>query len=361
MSIKDKLVTLAGEKNSPCVTISFNTHRTLPNNQQDPIMLKNLIREAETRILKEYDKREVAPLLDKLNRLPEEMEINKNLESLNIYLSNDTFEFIRTTWPVQNEGVWVDETFAINPLIKAMNRNEEYYVLYLTQKGVHLYKALNNSIIEEVINEDFPFTEAIYNLSHVFADPRINDQPQNRLKNFINQVDKAVLKVDSSYETPVLVVAVTENYGHLLEEADRPNIYVGNISTDFNSLTQQHDYMQSAWEFMKDRQFKNRTQAINEVKAAINQGQVITDLQEIYQAAIDGRGELLILHEDFKQAVRMTSDRNFEIVADSSETGVVDDISSNIAWNIISKKGKVIFTGQDEIKELGTIALKTRY
>lgn len=361
MRIKDQLVALAEEKNAPCVTISFNTHRTLPNNQQDPIKLKNLIREAEERILKDYDKREVSSLLEKLNKLPDEMEVSKNLESLNIYVSKDTFEFIRTTWAVSKEGVWVDDTFALNPLIKAMNRNEEYLVLYLTQKGVHLYNALNNSIVEEIVNDDFPFTEAKYSLSHVFADEHNNDLQQNRLKNFINHVDKAVLKVDSSFETPVLVVAVADNYSTLLEEADRPSIYVGNISVDFNSPTQQHEYMQAAWTFIKNRQHKQRTQAINEVKEAVNQGQVITDLQEIYQAAIDGRGDLLIVHEDFEQSVRMTSDRTFEIVDQSTDNDVVDDITSTIAWNVIAKKGRVIFTNQEEIKALGTIALKTRY
>ena len=40
MTLKQKLEALATEKNTPCVTISLNTHRTHPENVQDIILLK---------------------------------------------------------------------------------------------------------------------------------------------------------------------------------------------------------------------------------------------------------------------------------------------------------------------------------
>lgn len=42
MTLRQKLEVLATEKNTPCVTISLNTHRTHPDNAQDVILLKNL-------------------------------------------------------------------------------------------------------------------------------------------------------------------------------------------------------------------------------------------------------------------------------------------------------------------------------
>ncbi len=54
MTIRQKLNAIATENSSPCVTISLNTHRTHPDNVQDLILLKNLLKEAEERIIKEY-------------------------------------------------------------------------------------------------------------------------------------------------------------------------------------------------------------------------------------------------------------------------------------------------------------------
>ena len=39
MELKEQLQRLATEKNSPCVTISLNTHRTHPDNANDSIKL----------------------------------------------------------------------------------------------------------------------------------------------------------------------------------------------------------------------------------------------------------------------------------------------------------------------------------
>lgn len=46
MTIKNKLEKLALEKNTPCVTISLNTHKTHPDNQSDSVLIKNLLKEA---------------------------------------------------------------------------------------------------------------------------------------------------------------------------------------------------------------------------------------------------------------------------------------------------------------------------
>ena len=53
----------------PCLTITLPTHRTRPDNKQDPIRVKNLVTEGTNRLLGEFPKREVAPLLDRLNAL----------------------------------------------------------------------------------------------------------------------------------------------------------------------------------------------------------------------------------------------------------------------------------------------------
>ena len=100
-----------------------------------------------------------------------------------------------------------------------------------------------------------------------------------------------------------------------------------------------------------------RAKAIAEMKEAVANSNVITDLQEIYRAAVDGRGDMLIVYEEYSQPVSMTDDQSFSL----SDDLTMPDIVSRIAWEVLSKKGKVYFTKQDEIKDLGDIVLKTRY
>jgi len=159
MTLKEQLQKLAAEKNNPCVSISLNTHRTHPDNAQDEILLKNLLKEAEERVVNEFSKRPVANLLEKIKTVSKEIDVNYNLDSLYIFLSNDTQEIVKSSWETSKSGVHISDSFAIRPLIKNYNRSENYLVMLLSQSGVQLFEAVNADIVEEVRNENFPFSE----------------------------------------------------------------------------------------------------------------------------------------------------------------------------------------------------------
>jgi len=359
MTIRQQLEALATEKSTPCVTISLNTHRTHPDSTRDEIQLKNLLKEAEERLINEFGKRTIAPLLEKIEKISTEIDVNYNLDSLHIFLSNETQEIVKSSWETNNGGVHISDSFAVRPLIKNYNRSENYLIMLLSKSGVQLFEAINEDIIHEVINDDFPFSENRHYNTH--SDKRSDAKHLDDLvREFLNKVDKALVKVYNQTELKCVVIATEDNYSRLQQVADKPSIYLGAAAIDYNKVAT-HQISKQAWELVKEQQKQRRTAAINEMQEAVAQGKVLTDLQEIYQAAIDGRGDLLIIHQDFSQAVVMKDERTFDIVTDSTMPNTIDDISSNIAWEVISKKGRIVFTSQDEIKNLGKIVLKTRY
>lgn len=359
MQLKEQLQKLATEKNTPCVTISLNTHRTHPDNLQDEILLKNLLREAQERVINEFGKKSVAPLLEKLETVAKEIDTNYNLDSLHIFLSNDTQEIVKSTWQEPTNAVHISETFAIRSLIKNYNRSENYLVMLLSQSGVQLFEALNDAVVSEIKNEDFPFPENKHYNTRLDkgSDARHLD---DLVREFLNKVDKALIKVHNAIDLKCVVITTEDNYSRLQQVTDKPGIYLGYANIDYNNIST-HQIAKQSWDMVKEQQKKRRTEAIVEMQEAVAQGNVLTDLQEIYQAALDGRGELLIVHQDFAQAVVMKDVRTFDTVTDSKTPNATDDITSTIAWDVISKKGRAIFTSQDEIKDLGKIVLKTRY
>lgn len=355
MALKDIIETLSKVSDSPCVTISFNTFKTYPDNEKNAINLKNLVKEAGNRIISEFGKRESAEILEKLDSISDELANIALLESIHIFISKDVEEIVASPWPTNSDAVFIDDTFATRPLIKAMNRIKEYLILTIAQGGAHLYQALNDGIENEISEEGFPFPENTLDLTGFD-----NNKIENRRKEYFNQVDKAVVAVYNKNNLDVVVLSTEPNYAMLMEVADRPTIYIGH-DTQNSDRSDSTNLANQAFEIIKELQKEERLAAIEELKAAVASGQVITDLQDIYQAAIDGRGELLVVQQDFEQAVKMTSDRTFEIADDAKEHDVVDDIVSTIAWEVISKGGKAHFTSQEELNELGKIVLKVRY
>ncbi len=356
---KETLVKLATEINNPCVTISMNTHRTHPDNTQDIVGLKNLLKEAKQRVITEFGKRFDNDLLEKIDNIDKEIDVNYNLDSLHIFLSNSTKEIIKSPWKIAEDTVSIGEGFAVKPLIKLFNRTEEYLILVLSQSGVKLVHAVNDAIISEIENDDFPFSK---NPHFITDNDKISfaNEIDNMVREYFNEVDKALVKVHNQTSLNCIAICTENNYSRLLQVADKPSIYIGHAKINYNE-TSNSIIIKDAWEIIKTLQEKNRKDAIHEMEEAVGLGNVITDLADIYRAAKDGSGDLLITHNDYKQAVKMTGDYTFDLVDDNTLPGIIDDISSEIAWEVISKKGRAIFTSQEEIKSLGEIVLKVRY
>ncbi|MCD7973036.1 MAG: hypothetical protein LUG18_10310 [Candidatus Azobacteroides sp.] len=360
MTLKDQLIKLGQERNYPCITISFNTHRIHPDTDMDAIMLKNLLKEAESRVIEEYGKeKNLESLLKRMAEIPEEIDVRHNMDSLHIFLSDKTKEIIRLAWFTYEDKVHIGDRFDVRPLIKAYNRSEEYLIALLSQGGVHLYDAFNDGIISEIKNNDFPFGENPHFVMN--GTERSNAKlVDDLIKEFYNDVDKALIRVHEATGLKCVLICLEENYSFLMQVADKPAIYLGYADIDYNR-TQTHYIAKQAWEVVKVWQHILRIEAINEVKEAISSGKVLTDLQEIYQAAIDGRGDLLVVNENFTQPVTMIDERTFSLVDDPHQPGVIDDILSNIAWEVLSKNGRVFFTVEEDMGELGNFALKVRY
>src|SRR4029078_11056831 len=73
----------------PCLTITLPTHRTRPDNKQDPIRVKNLVTEGTNRLLGEFPKREAAPLMDRLPALVAAIDYEHTLDGLVLTVNHD--------------------------------------------------------------------------------------------------------------------------------------------------------------------------------------------------------------------------------------------------------------------------------
>lgn len=211
-------------------------------------------------------------------------------------------EVIKITWPIAANRVYIDNYFDLRAILKAYNRISEYMIMVLSQGGVQLYHAMNDTVLEEITGNGFPIPETPFypaNMEERSNAPHID----NMIKEYFNRVDKALVHVHNLNHLDCVVVCTEDNYTKLLEIADVPEVYIGHAAIDYNH-TETHQLVKQTWPIVKELQRKKRQAAIEEVKEAVSQANVLTDLQEIYQAAIDGRGDLLIVYENFSQPVK---------------------------------------------------------
>ncbi|MCD7963597.1 MAG: hypothetical protein LUF90_08655 [Rikenellaceae bacterium] len=173
---------------------------------------------------------------------------------------------------------------------------------------------------------------------------------------YFNQIDKALIKVYRQTELRCVVICTEENFSRLLQIADIPELYIGYASVNYNK-TKDNQIVKQSWEIVENLQKLRRIAAIIDANEAVGKGLIKTDLNDIYTAAKEGRGDLLIAYEDYIQPVRILDDK----LVDSNEDDTASDAVNIIAWEVISRGGNAFFTCLDEINGLGEIVLKTRY
>src|SRR5215211_3991709 len=124
------LKSLIAQQGKWCVSIYMPTHPVGREQQQDPIRLKNLLAEAETKLLANGLRR---PEVQKLMRPAEELLWNKEFwrhqgEGLVIFLSNDFSVMYRLPTAFE-ELLIIANHFHIKPLVPLLGRVGRFYVL----------------------------------------------------------------------------------------------------------------------------------------------------------------------------------------------------------------------------------------
>lgn len=341
------------------ITISLNTHRTLPDNQKDAIKLKNFISEAKKRLLEEFNQKDLEKVLRSLDEIQEEVDVHQNLDALHIFVSNTKKEIFRSGWSTDQEGVHISRYFAVKPLIKEITRLSEYGILLLSAGSAELLTASNDAIVKEVDSDVFPVTDNPFLKSdpNRQSDSKYQDE---RLAEFFNLLDKAINRIELLHNVKVVVVASEDNYTRLMQVADQPKKYIGHISLDQSSVNKT-TIGKSTWDFMKAQHKMQEESYFAELEQAVGSGLILTDLQEIYQACLDGRADLLILEENFKQSAKLQGEREISLENSTGGVDVIDDLGGFLAWKTFEKNGRFVLVNQIPNPEFRPIVLKVRY
>jgi hypothetical protein len=356
--MKDLLKKVKQVKGGPCVSIIFNTHRTKPDNLKDPIVLRNLIKEAEARLSKEYDKHISEVIGGRLHGLAEQFNHNYNLDSMVIYANPEMIEFTRL--PVQVEDrVIIDDTFATRDLIRAMDEEARYYVLVLSRQQARLIEAYNDKVVKELDGE-FPITD--YKFTTDKLKLTMAQGQDHLIEEFFNQVDKRMQEAVNGNPLPLVLASETRNYDHFMKVVDKPGMVIGHINKNRDDA-EAHHIVTDAWKTVHEVVKARQQERVSELKKAVSAGMVLSDFSDIWRAIEEGRGQTLFVKKGFFQPARVEEGGRITPVdnADRNKPDVVDDVIDEMIERNLAHGGDTVFLEGDELVEFQNAALITRY
>ena len=372
---------LTEHHDGPCVSMFLPTHRTAPENEQDPIRLKNLLAEAEERLLAMgLRSPEARGLLEPAIRLPDlGLFWQEQADGLALFVAPQTFSFYRV--PVDlPELVVVTDRFHVKPLLTLLATDGRFFVLAVSQNQVRLLEG-SRQRVDEVELGDVPdsLADALRyddlekeRLLHVagrggrsapvvFHGHGAGDEVDRvLLERFLRQVDDGLWAVLRTERAPLVLAGVDQlramfravtRYEHVLEDGIEGN----------PQMLRPDELHARAWAlvepiFERDREAAEARYRENSSRG----GRALDALPQAVLAANDGRVESLFVPVGEQRWGAFDEGARSVVVHDPRQAGD-EDLLDLAAVLTLRASGQVFAVPPERIPSSTDVAAVLRY
>jgi len=377
------LKSLIAQQGKWSVSVYMPTHRVGPEQQQDPIRLKNLLAEAETKLLANGLRR---PEVEKLMRPAEELLWRDNFwrhqaDGLAIFLSNDYSMIYRL--PAEFEELLViANNFHIKPLLPLLNRVGKFYILALSLNNVRLLQGTPDTISEIALNFSTSMDEALsmdeperyLNLhsgslstnqgkggSGIFHGHGINEDEKKNILRFFKSVNEGLNALIEDKTTPMILAGVDYILPIFREAGTYQNILGDGITgnPDRENLQELH---QQAWNIVRPIFEESQKKAFQKYQQLSGQqsAQATNNLSAAVKAARFGQVETLFVPLGVQIWGRYDETNN-KVIVESKPGPENEDMLDFAAAETMLNSGQVFAVPRQQMPGDGDLAAILRY
>ena len=348
---RHELLRLQQIRDYPCVTITLSTHPSSAENKEDQIRLGNLIREAKERLSQEFDKRDIAPLISRLDDWAATIDFSSFSDGLALFAGRDLYQVITLPFALP-ERVVVDETFLTRDLVFAMNRAQRYWALALSEKSTRLFEG-NRQALLEITTGGFPFAHegpgGEQPLPGGFG-IRKSAYRDEYMRKFFRKVDAALRSFTTDDQMPLAVAGVDRYLAFFGEVTQHRQLMIATLHGSYDKASA-HELGTLIWPPVRAAFEDRRRQSLLELDKAAGENLLVSGMAEIWRMAKEGRGRLLFVATDFHWPGRTDETGTLLTPAeDATAPGVIDDAVDEIIEFVVGQGGKVVFVDQGELR-----------
>jgi hypothetical protein len=377
----ESLAELASVHQTPCLSLYQPTHRHRPENQQDPIRFRNLIKELETSLRQKYPAVEIRPLLEPFEALANDHDFwTHTIEGLAVLGGPSLFRVFRLQRPVAELAI-VADSFHTKPLRRFLQSVGRYQVLGLSLSKIQIFEGDRDALDEidpapgvpQTIGEALgdELTEAHETVtSHggvgQGSTPRHHghggrkDQADRDAERFFRAIDRAVLEHHSRPSGLPLILAALPEHHHLFRQVSHsPFLMAEGLTINPDALSID-ELRERAWQVVEP-QYQARLVALaDEFAVAKSKGLGSDDLAQVAQAAAAGRVATLLIESNRQIAGRLDVSTGRVEVADLSHSQV-DDLLDDLGELVGKMGGRVLVIPAERMPGPTGLAATYRY
>jgi len=362
----------------PCVSVFMPMHRSGPETQQDPIRLKNLIREAEERLiargLRAPEAKELLGPAEKL--LQDGLFHQHQSDGLAMFLSPEVFRTYMLPF-VFKELVIVTDRFHIRPLLPLLSGDGRYYILALSQNKVRLLQGTHYSVNEvsladvpknlaETLRDDDSWKElqmhsALSGGQGTFSSVTHGSEVDSKenIKRYFRRIDKGLHELVRDERVPLVLAGVDYLHPIYKEVNTYPHLMEAGVGGNPERLSAKELHAQS-WTVIRPYFQKAQQEAVNRYKEFASSGRASNRVRKIILAASHGRIELLFVIPDLQQWGTFDPGTD-EIHLHKKEKTGDEDLLEFAAIQTLLNGGTVYMVGAEKMPDTDPLAAVFRY
>ena len=381
----ESLAELTATHQPPCLSLYQPTHRHSPDNQQDLIRFRNLLKTMESSLRQKYPEPETRHFLEPFEALELDREFwNQSLDGLVVLSGAGVFKVFRLRRPVAELAV-VANSFHVKPLRRFLQYVGRYQILGLSLTKIRLFEG-DLGTLEEI--EPLPgvprtITDA---LGAELTEPHQTvasyggvkggigpmhhgqggkkDETDKDTQRFFRAVDRAVLEHHSRPSGLPLLLAALPEHHHIFRSISH-NSFLMEGGLNLNPFVlKTSELRERAWVLLEPQYQSWLTSLLDEYREAQSRGFGSGDLGEVLKGAASGRVSKLMIASDREIAGRIVGDTGNYVLADPGKAGandLFDDLLDDLGELVDKMGGQVLVMPADQVPGKTGLAATFRY
>lgn len=386
MLSKEEILAIAAAARGLGVSILMPTHRARGEIRQDPIRLKNLLNEAENRLIgRGLRRRDSDALLASALELLDSPDFWQHRgDGLALYLAWDFMRAIDLPYQPE-ERLTVGSSFRIRPLLPLLDGGERFWVITVSLAGARVYAADRRGLAErrdldlpQGIKEIMAETDYQQMTHSPTARPRtaagegalpgrhnFGETPEELRKaeliEYLHRLDAALQAPLSGRSEPVVIVGDPQVSGHFHALSKLPNLHREAVEVNAGSLDARQLH-QRVLPLVEPLFARPRQAALEQLRALQGSGdqRVTTAVPEIVKAARFARVDTVFLPESGEAWGRFDEAADEVELRGAPEAGDVE-LLDQAAVDTLRNGGAVLTLSRDELPLGAAAAAILRY
>jgi hypothetical protein len=381
---RDELKALTTVTDDPKASIYMPMYPQGTDTRQNPLRLKNLLQQAEDRLVAHGVR---APVARDMLAAPRELLHDgtfwhNGLRGLAVFVQPGQFRCFPLSYEVP-ESVYVGQRYSVRPLLPLLGNDGTYYLLALSHDFARLYRGRLGGLEPlEVPNLPHAKSEVlaragierepglqVHSASNLPAGKQAavfhgqggqSDMHKEDLKLYFNAVDSAVYRYLAEHREPLLVACVDylfpvyreiNRYPHLL-----PEFLPGNPER-----VPLHELSAQAWPLVERHVHEARYAAAERLAQLADTDRASHDPHRVVPAAAQGRVEVLFVDWTAQLRGRYHPDTGQVALADGPPETPDDDLLEFTALETLRHNGRVYAASPHELAHHAPLAALFRY